>query len=109
MVLEVGDPAPADELRDDSGAPARFSDYGGKGLVIFFYPKAMTPGCTIEACGFRDDYQQFLDGGFDIVGVSPDRAIGQCRASGSGTRCRFDCCPIRTTPSPSSWEPGGRR
>ena len=73
MAIDIGDPAPIAELRNDQDDPVTFSDYAGQNLIVFFYPKAMTPGCTTEACGFRDNYQQFCDAGFDIVGVSPDQ------------------------------------
>lgn len=48
-------------------------DFAGRKYVMFFYPKAMTPGCTAESCDFRDSYSEFVDAGYDIVGVSPDR------------------------------------
>ena len=64
--------APHFTLLDEDGTPVSLSDFSGKRLIVFFYPKAMTPGCTTEACDFRDRYQQFLDAGFAIVGISPD-------------------------------------
>ena len=72
MAVDIGDAAPTDSLRNDIGEPSGLSEYRGSKVVVFFYPKAMTPGCTVEACAFRDNYQQFLDAGYDIVGVSPD-------------------------------------
>ena len=48
------------------------SDFGGRRLVVFFYPKAMTPGCTVQACDFRDSYQDLLDSGLEVIGISPD-------------------------------------
>ena len=72
MVLEIGDRVPIIELTDDAGEPSGFGSYQGNKLIAFFYPKAMTPGCTAEACGFRDNYRQFLKAGYDVVGVSPD-------------------------------------
>ena len=72
MGLDIGDPAPADQLTTDQATPASLRDHAGRKLVVFFYPKAMTPGCTKEACGFRDNYEQFQAAGYDIVGVSPD-------------------------------------
>lgn len=59
-------------LHNHKGDPVSESDYLEEGLVVFFYPKAMTPGCTTEACDFRDNYQAFADAGYNIVGVSPD-------------------------------------
>ena len=49
------------------------SDFAGRKYVMFFYPKAMTPGCTTESCNFRDSYDEFMEAGYDIVGVSPDK------------------------------------
>jgi thioredoxin-dependent peroxiredoxin len=59
-------------LSDQDGNPVSADDYAGKRLVMFFYPKAMTPGCTTEACDFRDSYGDLLDAGYEIVGISPD-------------------------------------
>ena len=72
MAVDIGDRAPTGQLDDDAGQPSALGDYAGRKLVVFFYPKAMTPGCTTEACGFRDNYQQFGEAGYDIVGISPD-------------------------------------
>ena len=71
-MLEIGDHAPTNELVNDAGEPAGFVDYRGSKLIVFFYPAAMTPGCTAQACGFRDNFDQFKQAGYDIVGVSPD-------------------------------------
>ncbi len=68
----MNEPAPDFTLPDSDGHPVSSKDFAGKRLIVFFYPKAMTPGCTTEACDFRDRYQQFLDAGFAIVGISPD-------------------------------------
>lgn len=59
-------------LHDQHGAPISSDDFDGQRVVVFFYPKAMTPGCTGEACDFRDRYDQFLDAGYAVVGISPD-------------------------------------
>lgn len=59
-------------LPDQDGNPVSSSDFGDKRLIVFFYPKAMTPGCTQEACDFRDSYEDLLEAGYAIVGVSPD-------------------------------------
>ena len=71
-MLEVGDLAPAFTLPDESGSPVSLSDFAGRNLIIFFYPKAMTPGCTTEACDFRDRADSLLSAGYSVVGVSPD-------------------------------------
>ncbi|MFP5330964.1 MAG: thioredoxin-dependent thiol peroxidase [Acidimicrobiia bacterium] len=64
--------APSFTLSDQNGKPHSLKDHAGRKLIIFFYPKAMTPGCTTEACEFRDSYDDFLAAGYDIVGISPD-------------------------------------
>ena len=58
--LKIGDKAPDFEATDNQGNTIKLSDYKGKKLVLFFYPKASTPGCTTEACNLRDDYNFFL-------------------------------------------------
>lgn len=68
----VGEIAPDFELADQNGDPVRLSGFLGKFVVLYFYPKDDTPGCTKEACGFRDDYAKFTDKGVVILGVSPD-------------------------------------
>jgi len=59
-------------LPNQDGEMVSDSDFAGKRYVMFFYPKAMTPGCTIESCDFRDGYSEFAQAGYEIVGVSPD-------------------------------------
>lgn len=59
-------------LPDQEGNPVSANDFAGRRLILFFYPKAMTPGCTKEACDFRDSYDDLIEAGFDLVGVSPD-------------------------------------
>ena len=68
----VGDPAPAFSLVDQTGATRALSDYEGQWLVLYFYPKDDTPGCTTEACSFRDDIFKFREMGVEVVGVSLD-------------------------------------
>ena len=70
--LKVGDKVPAFSVTDDRGNSQSLSDYSGKKLVVFFYPKANTPGCTAEACDLRDHYKELLDAGFSFLGVSAD-------------------------------------
>jgi peroxiredoxin Q/BCP len=70
--LNAGDKAPAFSLKDTEGKTVKLSDYKGKKVVLYFYPRDMTPGCTKEACGFRDDYAQLKKRGVEILGVSGD-------------------------------------
>ena len=75
--LKIGDKAPNFEAKDQAGNTIKLSDYSGKKLVLFFYPKASTPGCTAEACDLRDNYQTFLSKGYEVLGVSADSAKRQ--------------------------------
>ncbi len=70
--LKIGDKAPAFEAPDQNGETKRLSDYTGKKLILYFYPKDNTPGCTAEACSLRDGRTVLQEKGFEIVGVSPD-------------------------------------
>ena len=70
--LKPGDQAPDFELKTDRGEIRKLKDYLGKRVVLFFYPKANTPGCTVEACGFRDVYSEFEGIEVEILGISPD-------------------------------------
>lgn len=72
MPLKSGIPAPDFTLPDETGTMRTLSDYRGKPLVLYFYPKDDTPGCTTEACNFRDDYSDYQQAGVTILGVSPD-------------------------------------
>ncbi|WP_417237547.1 thioredoxin-dependent thiol peroxidase [Bizionia sp.] len=75
--LKPGDKAPDFTAKDQDGNSISLSDYKGKKLVLFFYPKASTPGCTAEACNLRDNYSRFQKAGYDILGVSADSAKRQ--------------------------------
>jgi len=70
--LQVGDPAPDFELLGDGGQTIKLSDFRGKRLVLYFYPKDDTPGCTTQACGFRDAYPQIEEQNAVVLGISPD-------------------------------------
>lgn len=70
--LKIGDNAPNFTSKDQDGNKISLSDYKGKKLVLFFYPKASTPGCTVEACNLRDNYERFQSLGYEILGVSAD-------------------------------------
>lgn len=75
--LKAGDKAPNFEAQDQDGNTIKLSDYLGKKLVLFFYPKASTPGCTAEACNLSDNYNTFTQKGYDVLGVSADSAKRQ--------------------------------
>lgn len=75
--LKVGDKAPEFSAKDQDGNSISLSDYKGKKLVVFFYPKASTPGCTAEACNLNDNYERFKSQGYEILGVSADSAKRQ--------------------------------
>jgi thioredoxin-dependent peroxiredoxin len=72
IVIEEGKAAPDFELQSDSGETVRLSNFRGKPVVLYFYPKDDTPGCTTEACEFRDAYDRYREQGIEILGVSPD-------------------------------------
>ena len=72
MALEIGKKAPDFTLLDQDGSKVKLSDFKGKSVVVFFYPKAMTPGCTQEACAVRDHFAEFKKKGAVVLGVSPD-------------------------------------
>jgi peroxiredoxin Q/BCP len=71
--LEVGDKAPAFSLSDADGKTVKLSDFKGRKVIVYFYPAASTPGCTKQACDFRDSLAQLNEAGLDVVGVSPDK------------------------------------
>ena len=70
--LKVGVQAPQFQGIDQNGKPISLKDYKGKKVILYFYPKDNTPGCTAEACNLRDNYSDLLDKGLDVIGVSPD-------------------------------------
>ena len=71
-LLNVGDRIPEFEAHDEAGNLVRLSDYKGKKLIVFFYPRANTPGCTQEACNLRDNYEEIRSRGYELLGVSED-------------------------------------
>ncbi|GAA3222650.1 thioredoxin-dependent thiol peroxidase [Pseudonocardia petroleophila] len=71
--LSPGDPAPDFTLPDADGEPVSLADYRGRRVVVYFYPAAATPGCTTQACDFRDSLADLGDAGLDVVGISPDK------------------------------------
>ncbi|MDT5189498.1 MAG: thioredoxin-dependent peroxiredoxin [Mycobacterium sp.] len=71
--LEVGDKAPAFSLSDADGNTVKLSDYKGRKVIVYFYPAASTPGCTKQACDFRDSLAELNEAGLAVVGISPDK------------------------------------
>ena len=71
--LAVGDPAPAFTLPDAQGNPVSLADYAGRKVIVYFYPAASTPGCTKQACDFRDNLADLGESGIDVIGISPDK------------------------------------
>jgi peroxiredoxin Q/BCP len=72
MTLKSGDKAPDFNLPDENGTPRKLDDFKGKYLVLYFYPKDDTPGCTVEACDFRDGIHNYEKAGVVVLGISPD-------------------------------------
>lgn len=72
MELTIGNPAPAFEAKDQNGNSVKLSDFKGKKVVLYFYPKDNTPGCTAQACDLRDNYEALLAAGYVVLGVSSD-------------------------------------
>lgn len=70
--LKIGDKAPLFAVKNQQGELVKLSDLNGKKVVLFFYPKASTPGCTAEACNLRDNYKDLTEQGFEVIGVSAD-------------------------------------
>lgn len=71
--LQPGDPAPDFTLPDADGKPVSLTDFRGRRVIVYFYPAASTPGCTTQACDFRDNLAELNDAGVDVLGVSPDK------------------------------------
>jgi len=80
-MVEEGRPAPDFTLRDARGRPVRLRDFRGRSVVLYFYPKDNTAGCTTEACGFRDDHNAYAERNAVIIGISPDDTASHARFS----------------------------
>lgn len=72
MALQIGDKAPEFRVNDEQGNLVKLSDFKGRKVVLYFYPKDMTPGCTAEACDLRDNYKALQKAGYEVLGVSTD-------------------------------------
>ena len=70
--LKVGDKAPEFDIKDQNGKVHKIADYQGKKVILYFYPKDMTPGCTVQSCDLRDNYESLIAAGFEVIGVSAD-------------------------------------
>ena len=79
MPIPAGIPAPDFTLQDETGTLRQLSEYRGRPVILYFYPKDDTPGCTKEACAFRDDYSDYEQAGVTILGVSPDSPASHTR------------------------------
>jgi peroxiredoxin Q/BCP len=77
--LKIGDNAPNFTAKDQDGNTHSLANHAGKKLVVFFYPKASTPGCTLEACNLRDNYEKFVANNYALLGVSADSAKAQLK------------------------------
>jgi peroxiredoxin Q/BCP len=73
--LEVGDEAPAFSLFDADGNTVKLSDFKGRKVIVYFYPAASTPGCTKQACDFRDSLAELNEAGLEVIGISPDKPV----------------------------------
>ena len=80
--LEEGDKAPAFEGKNQNGKTISLSDFLGKKVILYFYPKDDTPGCTLEACNLRDNHTELIKRGFEVLGVSPDSEKSHTRFAG---------------------------
>lgn len=78
-MLEAGKKAPSFSLLDQNGKKVKSSDYKGRKLLVYFYPKANTPGCTTQSCNVRDASEDFSGLGVDVVGISPDQPAAQLK------------------------------
>ena len=80
-MLKIGDVVPKNKFFDNLGNSHSFEDYKGSKIILFFYPRANTPGCTAQACNLRDNYQKLIEKGYTVFGVSADNVSQQNRFS----------------------------
>tara|TARA_Y100001970_G_scaffold293229_1_gene438663 strand:+ start:9665 stop:10126 length:462 start_codon:yes stop_codon:yes gene_type:complete len=80
-MLKIGDVVPKNKFVDNLGNTHSFEDYKGSKIILFFYPRANTPGCTAQACNLRDNYQKLIEKGYTVFGVSADNVSQQNRFS----------------------------
>ena len=106
--MEIGQKLPEILGKDQDCKEIKLSDFKGKKLVLYTYPKDSTPGCTSEACSLRDNYQRFLDNGYAVVGVSVQDEKSQVSAfhrrdGNAGTAHRFELSRIQTNQKPAGF------
>jgi len=105
--LKVGDKAPAFSLEDQQGKTVKLADFKGKKLLVYFYPKASTPGCTVQSCNVRDARRDFTKKGVAVVGVSPDKPSAQKKFDDK-YELGFPLLPTPSTPWPRPTACGAR-
>ncbi len=106
--LAAGDTAPAFRLSDAEGAETALADYRGKNVVVYFYPKAATPGCTTEACDFRDNLSSLSAAGYAVLGVSPDE-VADIRAFADAEGLTFPLLADTDAATARAWGAWGEK
>ena len=99
--LKAGDIAPKFSLPDQDGEQVNLTDFQGQRVLVYFYPKAMTPGCTVQACGLRDNMDELKKAGVDVLGISTDKPEKLSRLT-------LRSCLMRTTRCASNSASGGK-
>jgi peroxiredoxin len=97
--LVPGAKAPAFALADQSGRMRKLADHKGRKVLVYFYPKADTPGCTVQSCSVRDARRDFAKQGVDVIGISPDKPAAQQKFDDQVLARVSRCSPTRTMPS----------
>ncbi|WP_136057500.1 thioredoxin-dependent thiol peroxidase [Microbacterium sp. K24] len=106
--LAAGDTAPDFRLSDADGAETALADYRGKSVVVYFYPKAATPGCTTEACDFRDNLSSLAAAGYAVLGVSPDE-VADIRAFADAEGLTFPLLADTDAATARAWGAWGEK
>ena len=95
--LKAGDIAPKFSLPDQDGEQVNLTDFQGQRVLVYFYPKAMTPGCTVQACGLRDNMDELKKAGVDVLGISTDKPEKLSRFAEKDRCLTLRSCLMRTT------------
>lgn len=106
--LAVGTAAPEFTLADADGNPVALADYRGQSVVVYFYPKAATPGCTVEACDFRDSLSSLAAAGYAVIGISPDE-IADIRAFADAEGLTFPLLADTDAATAQAWGAWGEK